>query len=329
MATTTRLIERAPVVSESYLAYLRGRTLLRTFSRSSFEEARSLFERAISLDPQNAAAYAGLADATLALGRFFTTSAVDNWHEVSGVLARRAVQIDPTLAEGHVSLGRTLVNRFEYGEAEKEYRRALSLDPGNAAAHEHYALLLEAEGRVEDALREYSLAEESNSLGEQGLMCFSGLLVWLGRFDDALAKIQKIGELNANGAAYHSALFEYYRGRSDHAQCMKEMDWFVANESEPESDLVWLARCEALVGDIPAARLVIRQVESSSETPRLAWNIALAEAELGDVDECFRHLDKMVADHNISFGRWRLDPRLAHIRRDPRFGALLEKMNLR
>lgn len=328
MSRTRSLVERASVRPDSYRDYRHGRSLLGTFSRSSFEEARSLFERAIALDPQNAAAHAGLADATLALGRFFTTSAVANWREVSRISASRAIELDPDLAEAHVSLARTLVDRFEYAEAEKEYRQALSLDSRNSAAHEHYALLLEAEGRAEDALRQYTQFEEANSLGEHGLMCFAGLLDWLGRFDEALAKIQKLGELYPDGVDFHTALFENHRGRGDFHGCMQEIDWFVANHSQPESDLVWLARCEALAGHIPAARMVIRQVEPSAEMPRLEWNIALAEAELGDVDECYRHLDKMVADHNISFGRWRLDPRLAHVRADPRFEVLLEKMNL-
>jgi tetratricopeptide (TPR) repeat protein len=323
-----RLGECRPVRPDSDVAYRCGRSLLRTFSRGSCEDARRFFERAISLDPSNAAAHAGLADATLALGRFFTRSAIPNWREVSRSSAARAIELDPSLSEGHVSMARNHVDRFEYEEAEKEYREALRLDPSSSAAHEHYALLLESQGRVDDALREYALAEEGGSLSEQGLMCSSGLLVWLGRFDEAFAKVQKIGESNPDGVAYHAALFEYYRGRSDRARCMKEFDWFVANESEPLSDLVWLARCEALAGDIPAARMVIRQVEPSSEMPRLEWNIALAEAELGDVDECFRHLDQMVADHNISFGRWRLDPRLTHVRSDPRFSGLLRKMNL-
>jgi tetratricopeptide (TPR) repeat protein len=287
-----------------------------------------MFEHAISLDPQNAAAHAGLADATLALGRFFTTSGVENWREASQALASRAVDLDPTLAEAHVSLARTLVDRFEYAEAEKEFRQALALDPNSSAAHEHYALLLETEGRVEDALQEYSLAEATNSLGDQGLKCFAGLLDWQGRFDEARAKIQKIAELNPDGEAFHMALFEHHRARFDLARCMKEIDWFVANQSQPESDLVWLARCEALAGNTPAARMVLQQVEPSAEMPRLEWSIALAAAELGDVDECYRHLDRMVAAHNISFGRWRLDPRLAHVRADPRFGALRERMNL-
>jgi tetratricopeptide (TPR) repeat protein len=322
------VFERPSVRAESHRDYRRGRALLRTFSRSSFEEAKSLFERAIALDPENAAAQAGLADATLSLGRFFTGSGVGDWRDASRALASRAIQLDPSLSEPHVSLARILVDRFEFAEAEDEYRRAVSLDPNNSAAHEHYALLLEAEGRVEDALREYSLAEGTNSLGDQGLKCFAGVLDWQGRFDEALVKIRKIGELNPDGEAFHQALFEYHRARFDLPRCMAEIDWFVANQSEPESDLIWLARREALNGHIPEARLVIRQVEASAELPRLQWGIALAEAELGDLDECYRHLNQMVADHNISFGRWRLDPRLAHVRSDPRFGGLLEKMNL-
>jgi tetratricopeptide (TPR) repeat protein len=248
--------------------------------------------------------------------------------ETARSMLARAIELDSNLAEAHTSLGMLLWDGFEYSAAEKELKLALSLNPSYSEAHLWYAGLLQDEGRADEALVECSLAEGTDPLSILNLLVFAHLLVWLGRYDEALAKARKIGELDSSGPAYHDLMGDYYAARSDLEGCRRESHKCQELNPEPRRQLSYRAWFHAVSGEREQARADLRELAALPSSPGTDWTAAYVCAEIGDLDECFRLLERSVDNHFIFFQGWRLNPRLANVRRDPRFRALLKKMNL-
>ncbi|MGP8077691.1 MAG: tetratricopeptide repeat protein [Thermoplasmata archaeon] len=327
-AEAARLEGRSPVLPDSYLAYLRGRTLLHRGLPASFRAAKEQFELAISSDPNNAAAYSGLADVAHLMGMWSADVPQSVRDQTGRGLVGRAIELDPNLAEAHTSLGMFHWDGFEYNAAEKEFKLALSLNPSYSQAHLWYAGLLQDEGRVDEALVECALAEGTDPLSVVNLGVFARLLLWRGRYDEALTRIQKVGELDSFGLAYRDLMGDYYALRSDIEGCFRELNKFEELEVEPRIKLTYRAWYHAVLGEKDRARDDLRQLAELPGYSATDWTVANVHAELGDLDECFRLLEKSVENHLIYFQEWRLNPRLENVRRDPRFQRLLKKMNL-
>ena len=320
-----RLEETRPVRPDSYLVYLKGRTL---FSRGLRDQAKEQFELAISLDPDSAAAHSGLADVVQMLRLAHQGRPLAASGKTGRALVDRAIELDPNSAEAHTALGLILWCDFEYAEAEKETKLALSLNPSYSWAHLQYASLLEDEGRIEEAIVEHELAVGTDPLSPANLGSFARLLIWLGRLDEALVKIRKLGEFGGFGTGYHDLLSRYHLARGDLPACLEELHRRGELEAEPNAKAFCLAWAHALSGEKEQSRALLRQLETLPPIPITDLNVAYVYAELGDLDGCFRLLETRVTDRFIPFQQWRLDPRLQHVRSDPRFHLMLEKMNL-
>ena len=324
----TRLKGRPAPRPDSYLAYLKGRTLLHNYSKESLEFAKKQFELAISLDPNSAAAHSGLADVARTMGWWFPDPARTRADVAGRSAAARAIELDPDLAEAHASLGIILWDDFDYAGAEKEFRLALSLNPSYSLAHNWYGAVLADEGRGDEALQEFALANAADPLWHFNLLQLIQVLVWQGKLEEALAKIHHLGEFHPDTAGYHFALARYRLARSDLDECLREFDRYLELEPEPRAKAITQAYRIALSGEKEKARVLLQQEEAQTQTPPNIMSMAYAYAEIGDLDACFRLLDRMVTEHVIALQQWRLDPRLQNVRNDPRFQALLKRMNL-
>ena len=327
-AEEAHLEVRPPVRPDSYLAYLKGRTLLHGTSRGSLEAAKKQFDLAIAQDPKNAAAHSGLADVLRVMGWLYPGTPRSEWDVNGRRLAARAIELDPNLAEAHTSLALIQWDDFEYPAAEKEFRLALSLSPNYSLAHHWYAVLLEDEARGDEALRELMLADAADPLWSYNLFNLARLLSWLGRLDEALPWTQKLGEVEPAGTQYHVALAQYYLARTDLKRCLEEFHRLEEMEAEPRWKSVFRSWYLALSGEKEQTRALLRSEEELPEFPSTASDIAMVYAELDDLDECFHWLEKAIRTHNVPLHPFRLYPRFAHVRSDPRFQGLLKKMNL-
>ncbi len=323
-----RLEARRSVRPDSYLAYLKGRTLQHSPSKVSLEAAKEQFELAISLDSHNAAAHAGLAMTLGMLGIWYTEASQTDWVEHNRGLAIRAIELDPNLAEAHLVLAMMFSRDYERNSTEKEVKLALSLDPSFALAHFLYAQFLANELRVDDALREFALAEAADPIWTHNLWVFAWFLALVGRLDEALVKLQKVGESEPSAWMYHSGLARYYLARSDLEHALKEIREYEERTTEPRWKPVIRAWGYALSGEKEKSRALLRLEETLPEFGQIPLTAAVVCAELGDLDECFRWLDKGFRSHNLPIWIFRLDPRTARARGDPRFQALLKKMKL-
>jgi TolB-like protein/Flp pilus assembly protein TadD len=322
-------LPKPPVRPDSYLAYLKGRTLHSEYTRASFQAAKEAFERAIELDPQNAAAHAGLADMVRILGEFsYSDLPRGDWDRKSRQLARRAIELDPNLAEAHASLALMLLSDYDYAAAEKELQTALALNPSYSWAHGSYGCLLEDQGRSEEALVEFTLAEAADPLGPFNLLVLGFLLVWLGRLDEAFARIQKLGELEPSAPWYHYVLAHYFLARRDLDRCRSEFERWEELEPDLRRKPVIRAHGLALTGGKKEARRLLEREATLPPYEVTMWLIGVGHAYLGNLDQCFGWLERAVEAHLVPFQSVRLDPRLESVRRDPRFSQLLKKMNL-
>lgn len=131
---STRLRARSQVRPDSYLAYLKGRTLMGGLTPGSLGAARAQFELAISWDDGNAAAFSGLADAALLIRTFHPETdpnlSQQDWDRITRRSAARAIDLDPNLPEAHATLGMVRWDDYQFATAEDEFKHALSLNPG-------------------------------------------------------------------------------------------------------------------------------------------------------------------------------------------------------
>ncbi len=149
---------------EAYDFYLRGRFFWNRRTEESLLKAIEYFEKAINLDSNFALAYSGLADAYSVLPGYSGLYLDEENIPIAKEAAKRALTLDDNLAEAHASLGQVYSNEEEYESAEKEFLRAIELNPGYATAHQWYSLALDAMNRPDEALKEIEIAYELNPL---------------------------------------------------------------------------------------------------------------------------------------------------------------------
>jgi TolB-like protein/Flp pilus assembly protein TadD len=255
-----RLESRPPIRPDSYLAYLKGRTLLRERTENALRQAKEQFETAISLDERNAAAYSGLSDVTQLLVLYYDFPA-SLGRKTSRSLASRAVDLDPGLAEVHVSLAFVLDSDYQYSAAEREYKLAIALNPSYSTAHHWYAILLVCQGRSNEALRHLALAEEADPFSSIVIAAQAQLLFWLGRTEESSAKLEKLGELEQHRDLYHTLRMTVRLDRSDFDGAIEDADWL--RDNDPNDPLKpWnYAVCFALAGKKEQAREYLEKLK--------------------------------------------------------------------
>jgi adenylate cyclase len=323
-----RLESRPSVAPESYLAYLKGRTLMHEYGKPSKDAAKEQFELAISLDPSNAAAYAGLADTVRILGWWRARGPRSVWDPEGRRWAARAIELDPNLADAHASLGLIHWDSREWIAAEREFKLAVSLNPSFSLAHYWYANLLEDEGRGDDALTEFLLAEGCDPLWPDNLSALADLLSWLGKPKEAMVRIEKLARVAPEDSDYPASLAFHYICVSDVPNCVKQLHRLEELVQDPRFKPIVHAFTQVIAGETQQGRELIDQIVKDPEVRPFAWNIAWVYSELRDLDACFRWLEVAYAEHSLPLQTLQLYPGLAPVRADPRFTSILKKMNL-
>ncbi len=325
-AETARLETKPSLRPDSYLAYLRGRSALQSvWSAEVFRGAKRQFELALSIDPENARAHSGLADAVLQIWWQYRERLEDPRDPAIREHVNRALELDPDLAEAHCSLALIHWDDYAYQEAEKEFQLALTLNPSYAFAHWCYGHVLWVLDRPEQALSEFVLSGELDPNSTQFLISHVAVLLDVGRFDEAKVPLERLEKLDRGGLAYLRNFGLYQCARADYEGALQTADKLEAlypGES-------WGVRIAtyAATGQKGAAWKLIRELESRPVKLRLEV-LATVHAWLGDLDGCFRYLEGARELHQLAIQRWRTRPELESVRSDPRFGELLKKLNL-
>ena len=311
--------------AEAYQLYLRGRyhALKRTLQET--QKAISYFEQAIAIDPSYALAYVGLADA-----HFSALAANLPSNEIfpqARAAAKKAIEIDDTLAAAHAQLGFiTFWYDWDWGASENELRRALELDPNGADSHLLYAHLLSNTGRHAEALAEAKRARELDSLNLRINALEAQFLIHAGRTDEALVRLQQTLDMDSNYFLAHlyasSAYIEkgMYSEAIGEARRAREISGARSTYSE-----AFLGYALAKSGKEAEARSVLGGLLKSSAE---GYHIALIYNGLGQHDEALTWLERACAQRNKGIVFLKVEPKWNNLRSDPRFQDLLRRVGL-
>jgi TolB-like protein/tetratricopeptide (TPR) repeat protein len=319
-----RLVRRHTEDSEAYDLYLRGRYAWNQRGTEGLTRAAAYFRQAIARDSGYAAAWAGLADAIVLLPIFADTPAART-SAAARTAAERALALDSTLAEAHASLGQVLVSQGDREGAEREYRRAIELNPSYATARHWYALRLRSSGRNEEALQQINRARELDPFSPV-IRVVSGLIqLDVHDYDRAIEDFRygalEIGppELRWMGTA---GIGVAYAALGRYAEAVEEVERGLELNPDHPDLLALLGYIHARAGDASKARELLEESKERGASP---IDIGLIYVALGEPDSAFAWLGRQRGSfRGAIFFNPRYDFRYAPIRSDPRFEQLLE-----
>ena len=329
-AEQVRLQPRAHVNPAAHVAYLRGRYLWNRWSPDAVRESIGCFEEAVRADPSYALAYAGLADAYITLG---TTRALAPGEAFPRARAatERGLALDPLLGELHASLAVILrLQDWDWPGTEREYRRALELNPGYSTAHDRYAMHLAMLGRHEEARAEVMLALEldpafAHRAYRRGRRRCSGPAGSRSPFRTTGARwrwIPRSAPATPTWPARSSTWAATTRRSSSSAAAS-----FAPDGTVPPS--TGLAIMTWRTGRHDEARRVMEDVMKLAATRYVApFGIASFHAVAGEIPAALDWLERAYAERDGSMVFLKVHPRLDVLRGEPRFRALLAAMRL-
>lgn len=311
---------------EAYDAYIRGRYYWNLRTPEGLQEALQLFQTAASLAPDYAPAYTGISDS-------YNVLAGQNLADPASVYpkayqaALKAMQLHDSLAEPHASLASILASyHWDFPAAEREFRRAIELNPSYATAHQWYSELLVGQGRFPEALAEISDAQRLDPLS--GII--SGRVVMTYLFahqpEQAVAAGRRTVELYPSFPYGRWALGLAYVHRGMYEDAITELKKGAALSARAPHIISVLAYVYAVTGRHAEAQELRRELQQRSSTGYVAaFHIALVYLGLGDKDKAFEFLTKAVENHQEPFPAAFHDALLDPLRSDPRWTELEKK----
>ena len=311
--------------------YAKGRSLLNNRSVASVQQSIDLFRQAIDADPKYAAAYSGLADAYILAGSYGNSFLAPKVAMPKArAAAEKALSLDGTSPETHTSLAYIkLVYDWDWSGAEAEFKQALSLNPDYVSARHWYSHELMAEGRIAESHEqsEMALGDAPTDVLLNEHMAWHHLMAR--EYDRAIPQALKTIELNPDFVQAHRVLgLAYlYTGRLREA-CDEFQKGVELSHHDPVAR-AYLARCYARSHRREEAqKLLDTLIRDSSERYISAAEIAGVYAALGDANKSLDWLDKACGEHAGALIYLNIDPVYDPMRRDPRFQAIVRRVNL-
>lgn len=312
---------------EAYDLYLKGQYFFNKRTVAGFEEAIRYFQQATAKDPNNARAYAGLADAYALIGGYSMRSQADFMPKARAA-ALKALEIDELLAEGHAALALVVQSYdWDWSTAEKEFRRAIELNPNYATAHHWYAENLMWRGRFDEALQESERARQLDPLSLIIAADNGAILFFSRRYDRAIEKWRSVLELDPDFPRAHLIRAAYVE-KGMFAEALADVEL-----ERPRVDAPWywvyLAYIYGRSGqEIQAERALNRLLELNRRQAVDPKFIADAYAGLGDKDQSLAWLEKAYAQHSNELVTLKVNPAYDFLRGDARFENLMRGIGL-
>jgi eukaryotic-like serine/threonine-protein kinase len=316
--------------TEAYQLYLKGKFHWNKRTVDDLRKAVNYFNEAIEKDPNFALAYAGLASAYSILPNYSLLPQGEFMPKAEAA-AKRALELDWTLAEAHTVLASIRETfQWDWDGAEKEFKRALELDPNFPTAHHWYANFLEGQGRLTEALSEAKRAQELDPLSPIISATVGEVLFYLLRYDLAIEQFNKALELDPNSlwALVDLGYLHAQQGRFDEAIRELQRVRQIAGANDPYGAGEMGNVCARAGKKEEAIRILNQLLEFSPKDHAVAAQIAVVYAGLGDNDNAFAWLEKGYAERNTQLEYLKVDPVWENLHPDPRYSAMLKKMGL-
>jgi TolB-like protein/DNA-binding winged helix-turn-helix (wHTH) protein/Flp pilus assembly protein TadD len=323
----SRLVAAGPVSPEAYESYLQG-MFAKGNSRAEVEKRIAWFDEAILKDPAFAQAYVGLASAYETLGTVFVGAAASETRPKVINAARKALELDPDLADAHVLLANMYTRQWKWAEAEAEYRRALDLNPNDAAAHDGFSDWLLCHGRMEEALAWARRARDLDPLGPSG-HTIGWTLYNAHRYDEAIREFRDVLAVRPDDTLPLWPLGWALICNHQAEEAIPELEKAVSlTDRSPGvvSALIW---AYAHAGRRADALRLLGELKKRQQTGYIpAGALVHAYLALGDNDEAFSWFERAYEEQSNILIYIKVSPLFDPLRGDPRFQDLVRRVGL-
>ena len=319
-------LTRPPVSIAAHEAYLRGRFFWNKRTPEGLQEAVARFEEAIHIDPDFAAAYAGLA-AAYAVMPTYAVAPPQEAYPRARAAATRAIELDEGLAEAHACLGFVLLHyEWDWPGSERELRRAIELNPGSATARQWHSEWLTAQGRYDAALEEIRRAEELDPLAVSIQANLGRQLYYTRRYPEAIEALRTATRMEPHLFWAHGILAYACARAGRHAEARDEAER--ARELSG-GDTMAVAYVHAVAGETAEAERLLPALEADAEKGFAeSYYVAGVRSVLGHREAALRWLARAERDRNPMLMFVGVDPAFDKLRDDAWFAGLLKRLGL-
>jgi len=329
-AQKTKLSNSGTSDPEAYQLYLKGRYYWDKRTPEALNKGRDYFQQAIDKDPNYALAYVGLAEYYAVVGDY---AAIPYSEAIpkSRVNAKKALAIDDTLAEAHAVLAGTYSTDWDWAAADREFQRALELDPNKARTHVMYSIHLEALGKLDEVLLHLRRAVDLDPLNLNGLENLAEAYIYTRQYPESIEQARRLLEIDPTFANAHLLLSRTYLFVGKYDLWLEEWEKVARLNNDSEN----LALVDAAKREYPksgyrgALKRVVALEEEQAKRIYIdpAWH-ARQYALLGEKDQAFAWLEKAYAEKSGFLHYLKVSPDFDSLRSDPRYADLLKRMGL-
>jgi tetratricopeptide (TPR) repeat protein len=315
---------------EAYQLYLKGRYHFAKRTKADILKAVEYFQQAIKLDPNYSLAYAGLADCYNGMTAYPYLSPKEAVPQAKAA-ATRALEIDPTLAEAHTALANSLACfDWNWAEAEREFKRAIELNPNDSGARWRYGMFyLMLLGRADEAIAEGKRAVELEPLNLNHGANLSGIYFHARQNDRAFEQAKQVYDLDSTFIVGRWALSQASIVKGMYAEVIALNEQSLLADPTNQVFLRFAGLAYAKAGRRKEAEEIIDRYRRLARTEYvMSYHLALIYAALGEKDKAFAELEKAFEEHDYLLPRTKVEPFLDPLCDDPRFKAMLKRLNL-
>jgi TolB-like protein/Tfp pilus assembly protein PilF len=299
---------------DAYRLYLEGRQLWYGRTPEGLKKSITLFQRAIVADPNYALAYTGLADTYTVATGYGVLIPPQQARTLADAAARKALELDDSLSEAHAARANALSVAWKWSEAEPEYRRAIELNPNNAAAHYFYAFtLLMPLNRIDQSLEEFRIALSLDPLSSITDINYGLTLMVARRYPEALAEFNKVLERDPSFVPGRFYLSQVYANMGRYAEAVSELQ----KAAEIKGNGTWTADAQGYL-----------KLMAGADSPAAPANIAVSYALAGDRNKAFEYLEKAYSEEDSELMACIRFPAFDALHSDPRWASLLSRLGL-
>jgi serine/threonine protein kinase/Tfp pilus assembly protein PilF len=325
-AEQEQLARRGTVNPQAYELLLKGRFYNRKGGTENRKKALEYFEQAIAVDPNYAVAYSEL---SVSYSILIGGSWLDpkEFTPKAEAAARRALELDESLAEAHLALAKIQQNAWNWTTAEQEFKRAIELNPNLARAHSGYGEYLSLMGRHEHAIAENERAKQLDPLSLSINIGVGVKLYHARQYDKALEVFKKTLDLDQNYAPVHGFLGYTYEAKQMYPQAITAYEQFLKLSGDDTSTQIYLGVAYAHAGQRDKAQAILKRLQATKEYVSPGELAVLYDA-LGEREQAFASLEQAFDAHDLQLQYMRVDPAFDPLRSDPRFTDLMRRVGL-
>jgi TolB-like protein/DNA-binding winged helix-turn-helix (wHTH) protein/Tfp pilus assembly protein PilF len=325
----TALAKRSTEVPEAYELYLKGRYFFNKFTPADHQHAAEHFIQAIDKDPTYARAYVGLADASAA-------SATNSWivptsgYAKAKTAVKKALELDDMLSEAHATSGAlAMFYDYDWVTAEREFKRAIELDPHYPLSYELYSYLLSITGRLDEGIATVKRGREADPLSVLLSSDAGQAYYWARRYDDAISQYQQSIQMDPNDPATYLGLGIVYQRKGMYDDAIAAYQRAITVSERASYILGPLGHALASSGKTSESLKILDELKQMSRQRYVSpYDLAILYTGLGDKDKALAQLNRAYEERAGWIIDLKVEPFFDPLRSDARFTDLLGRLKL-